>query len=148
MNTLPKAWTLTLIVLSLVLVACEPATDSNTASITGGVFFDCDKNGECAEDETGLADMCVRLYHGACGEDMLQTHKTDEEGKFLFAGLSAGDYCVMTDFELRTCGYAGNHPTTSISRQVTLTEGEHVEVEWFGFGDLSGGENPAPDTDG
>ena len=146
MNLLSRDWNLTLIVLSLVLVACNPETESHTASISGGVFFDCDQNGECAEDETGLADMCVRLYAGACGDDMLQTHKTDDEGKFLFTGLAAGEYCVLTDFELRTCGYAGNHPTTSISRHVTLEEGMHVEVEWFGFGDLSGKEPPSPGT--
>lgn len=148
MNLLSKAWVLLLALLSFALVACEPVADSDTASISGGVFFDCDKDGECAEDETGLAEMCVRLYAGACGEDMVQTHKTDEEGKFLFAHLAAGEYCVMTDFELRTCGYAGNHPTTSISRSVTLTEGAHVELEWFGFGDLSGGDAPSPDEEG
>ena len=114
MNSLSRARTLVIVILSTGLVACSPPTETNTASISGGVFFDCDKNGECAEDETGLADMCVRLYAGACGEDMMQTHKTNEEGEFTFAGLAPGEYCVMTDFELRTCGFAGNHPTTSI----------------------------------
>ena len=147
MNSLFKISTLSIIVLSFVLLGCDPTTEPGTASISGGVFFDCDKDGECAEDETGLADMCVRLYAGTCGEDMIQTHKTDDEGEFLFTGLTAGNYCVMTDFELRTCGYAGNHPTTSISRPVTLTEGAHVDLEWFGFGDLSGGEAPSPEQE-
>jgi hypothetical protein len=138
MNSSPRAWALLLFVLLPVLVACSQPTDSNTASISGKVFFDCDKDGKCAEDETGLADMCVRLYAGTCGEDMIQTHQTDAEGEFLFTNLAAGDYCVMTDFELRTCGYAGNHPTTPISRRVTLKDGMHAELEWFGFGNLSG----------
>ena len=77
---------------------------------------------------------------------MIQTHKTNEEGEFLFAGLAAGEYCVITDFELRTCGYDGNHPTTSISRRVTLESGMHAEVEWFGFGDLSGKETSSSGT--
>ena len=147
MNWLSRACTMAFIILTFVLAACNSATESNTASISGGVFFDCDQNGECAEDETGLADMCVRLYAGTCGDDMIQTHKTDAEGKFQFTGLAAGEYCVLTDFELRTCGYAGNHPTTSISRHVTLEDGMHAEVEWFGFGNLSGKAPPSPGDD-
>ena len=142
MISLSRASTMVLIIISSILLACSPETETNTASISGGVFFDCDKNGECAEDETGLADMCVRLYAGACGEDMMQTHKTNEEGEFQFTGLAPGEYCVMTDFELRTCGFAGNHPTTTISRRVTIQDGMHAEIEWFGFGDLSGTQPP------
>ena len=145
MNAFKKACIQALFILPLLLAACTPVEESHTASISGGIFFDCDKDGECAEDETGIADMCVRLYHGACGENMIQNHKTNENGEFLFSELAPGDYCVLTDFELRTCGFAGNHPTTSISRHVTLESGMHAELEWFGFGNLSGDSNPESD---
>jgi hypothetical protein len=146
MNSLSKAWVPVLLILSILLVACNPASEPNTASISGGVFFDCNKDGECEEEDAGIANMCVRLYSGGCGEDMIQMHSTNEDGEFRFAELAAGEYCVIADFELLTCGYAGNHPTTSISRRVTLENGMHSELEWFGFGDLSGKAVPSVET--
>lgn len=154
MSFLHRYWIPVLFVLSLFLTACTPVEEPHTASISGGIFFDCDRDGECAEDETGIAGMCIRLYQGACGENMIQNRDTNEKGEFLFSGLAPGDYCVITDFELRTCGYDGNAPTTSISRKVTLTSGMHAELEWFGFGSLAGDteteeteETEAEDTD-
>lgn len=144
MNTLAKTGVYLMFILLLGLLACTPVEDSNSASISGRVFFDCDKDGECANDEDGIAGMCVRLYFGSCGENMLQNRTTGENGDFLFTGLAAGKYCVMADPELRTCGFAGNHPTTSISRHVTLEDGMHADIEWFGFGNLSGGGGDQP----
>jgi len=156
-----------LFILLLGFAACTPVEDSNTASISGRVFFDCNKDGECEDDENGIADMCVRLsgrvffdcnkdgeceddengiadmcvrlYFGSCSaENLLQNHTTNENGDFQFTGLAAGEYCVMTDPELLTCGFAGNNPTTSLSRHVKLEDGMHADLEWFGFGNLSG----------
>ena len=138
MNILPRAWIKAAFVLPLCLAACMPVADSRPASISGGVYFDCDKDGECGEDETGIADMYVRLYYGACGENMVQTHKTDKNGYCTFSGLEPGEYCIFPDFELKTCGYGGNFPTTAITRHVTLESGMQAELERFGFGDLSG----------
>ena len=133
-----------LFILLLGSAACTPVEDSNTASISGRVFFDCNKNGECEDDENGIADMCVRLYFGSCSaENMLQNHTTNKNGDFQFTGLAAGEYCVMTDPELLTCGFAGNNPTTSLSRHVKLEDGMHADLEWFGFGSLSG-DSDAP----
>jgi len=138
MMTFKKVLIQLLFILPLILAACTPAEEPMTASISGGVFFDCDKDGECAEDEAGIAEMCIRLYFGGCGENMIQNHTTNKEGEFEFTGLAAGEYCVLADFDLLTCGFGGNHPTTSISRNVTLESGMHLELEWFGFGKLAG----------
>lgn len=146
MNTTQKIWSFLAFIMLLCIAACTPAEEPQTASISGGVFFDCNKDGECEEDEAGIAGMCVRLYAGACGENMIQNHTSDELGEFTFTGLAPGEYCVISDFELLTCGYAGNHPTTSISRHVTLEAGMNAELEWFGFGNLSGDEE-AVDAD-
>lgn len=142
MNSLKRIWIQALFILPLCFAACTPVEEPHTASISGGAFFDCDKDGECAEDETGIAGMCVRLYFGACGENMIQNHTTNEKGEFTFSGLAPGKYCVVSDFELRTCGYDGNAPTTSISRKVTLVSGQKAELEWFGFGNLAGDTKP------
>jgi hypothetical protein len=142
MNSPQKIWIRLLFILPVWLAACTPTAEPPTASISGGVYFDCDKNATCDTDECGIADMPIRLYYGTCGENMLQTHATNEKGEFLFSGLAPGDYCVYPDFELKTCGYGGNFPTTAISRPVTLEAGTKVDLVWFGFGNLSGDSEP------
>lgn len=129
-----------LCVLLMFLAACSPVEAPKTASISGRVYFDADKSSSC-EKEPGIAEMPVRLYQGACGENMLETHYTDENGEFMFSDLAPGDYCVIPDFEDKTCGYAGNFPTTAISRHVTLESGTRAELVWFGFGILAGQGN-------
>ena len=142
MNFSRKTWIPVLFIPLLCLAACTPVADPHTASISGGVYCDCDKDGECADAETGIANMKVRLYFGACGENMLQTHLTNKEGEFMFSGLAAGEYCVFPDFKLKTCGFGGNAPTTPVSRHVTLESGMKAEIVWFGFGNLSGDAEP------
>jgi len=137
MNSLKSACVRVLAILPLCLAACTPAEAPKTASISGRVYLDVDISGGCVK-ETGIADMPVRLYFGACGENMLETHYTDENGEFVFPDLAPGDYCVIPDFEFKTCGYAGNFPTTGISRHVTLENGTKADLVWFGFGDISG----------
>ncbi len=113
MKYLQKACIRGLCILPLCLAACTPVEAPKTASISGRVYFDVDNSSSC-EKEPGIAGMSVRLYKGACGENMLETHYTDENGEFLFADLTPGDYCVIPDFEDKTCGYAGNFPTTGV----------------------------------
>ncbi len=124
-------------ILPLFIAACTPVEAPKTASISGRVYFDIDNSSSC-EKEPGIAGMPVRLYLGACGENMLETRYTNENGEFVFAHLAPGDYCVIPDFEDKTCGFAGNFPTTAISRHVTLETGTKADLVWFGFGDLSG----------
>ena len=138
MNSLQKACIRVLCILPLFLAACTPVEEPKTASISGRVYFDVDNSGGCSKDETGISGMPVRLYLGACGEHMLETHYTDENGEFRFSDLPSGEYCVIPDFEFKTCGYAGNFPTTAISRHVNLEIGTKADLTWFGFGDISG----------
>jgi len=141
MKSFNRVYIVALCILPLVLAACTPAEAPKTASISGRVYFDIDNSSSC-EKEPGIAEMPVRLYQGACGENMLETRYTDDNGEFLFSDLAPGDYCVIPDFEDKTCGFAGNFPTTAISRHVTLENGTKAELVWFGFGILSGkGEN-------
>ena len=137
MRSLRKAGIRVLCILPLYLAACTPVEAPKTASITGRVYFDIDNSSSC-EKEPGIAGMPVRLYSGACGGNMLETHYTDENGEFVFPDLAPGEYCVIPDFEDKTCGYAGNFPTTGVSRKVTLESGTKADLVWFGFGDLSG----------
>ena len=137
MSDVLKVFIRAVCVLSLSLAACTPVEEQKPASISGRVYFDVDQSSSCEEDETGIEDMSIRLFAGGCGEDMLQTHYTDENGEFIFSGLAAGEYCVVPDFEFKTCGWGGNLPTTAISRHVTLESGMKADLVWFGFGTLS-----------
>jgi len=135
-----KACVPLLIFLALGLEACTPVEQPNTASITGRVYLDADNSGECENGESGIAGMSIRLYSGVCGENLLQTHYTNDSGEFVFSELAPGEYCVFPDFEYRSCGFAGNYPTKGISRRVTLESGMKADLVWFGFGNLSGKE--------
>jgi hypothetical protein len=137
MSDVLKACIRALCVLSLSLTACTPVEEQKPASISGRVYFDVDQSSSCEKNETGIEGMSIRLYAGACGESMLQTHYTDENGEFIFPGLAPGEYCVIPDFEFKTCGWDGNLPTTAISRKVTLESGMKADLVWFGFGTLS-----------
>ncbi|MDX2428466.1 MAG: SdrD B-like domain-containing protein [Xanthomonadales bacterium] len=137
MSDVLKAFIRVVCVLSLSLAACTPVEEQKSASISGRVYFDVDQSSSCENDETGIEGMSIRLYAGACGENMLQTHYTDENGEFIFSGLAAGKYCIVPDFEFKTCGWDGNLPTTAISRNVTLESGMKADLVWFGFGTLS-----------
>lgn len=61
MNSFRRTWIHVLFILPLCLAACTPVADSQTASISGGVYFDCDKNGECDNKEAGIAGMQASL---------------------------------------------------------------------------------------
>jgi hypothetical protein len=65
-------------------------------------------NGRADDEESGITDILVQLGDGPCptistdngsvlgiNENISNATTTDEQGDFLFAGLSAGDYCLM-----------------------------------------------------
>jgi hypothetical protein len=145
MNRKPAA-TRTLFLLCLLmasLAGCRAESPEQPATLTGGVFFDCNRDGACGEGDCGIENITVRLYQGGCNGTMVQTAKTDDAGSFQFSGLEPGDYCVFMDAELDTCGYGGNFPTNAISRKVSLSSGEVLALEQFGLTKL-GGETAQP----
>lgn len=130
-----RSWVVLLlgVVCIFLLVACNQGQDQTPGKITGGVFCDCNKDGECDQNEEGMANIAVRLYVGACGEQLYETTKTDAKGQFAFTDLEPGDYCVFPDVEPVCGGYAGNYPTSSINRNVTVDAGETTDLLWFGY---------------
>lgn len=134
-NILVLSFALTLF---LFLSACTPPDEAAPSTIAGGVFFDCDKNGDCDTGDCGIEDMRIRLYADSCGGDILQTATTNEEGEFQFSGLEPGEYCVFPDFKFEMCGYGGNYPTNAISRKVSLEPGHNADLTWFGMTRLEG----------
>lgn len=99
-------------------------------SISGNVYCDRDKNGICDCEEGGLKDITVEIFAEHCGGTPLQAVETDAKGNFRFDRFDPGTYFVMVDIKY-VCG--GRVPTTASCREVTLVDGETVELPAFGY---------------
>ena len=54
-------------------------------------------NGALDDKEKGIDGVLVSLGSGSCPSSGLAEETTDEDGKFTFANLSDGDYCISID---------------------------------------------------
>ena len=124
---------------SLVLLALLLTTYSgqliaaDTGSITGNVYCDRDKNGICDCEEGGLKDIHIKIFVEHCGGNALQTVFTDEKGNFAFESFDPGTYYVLVDLDY-VCG--GRIPTTANCQEVTLVDGETVNLPAFGYSEF------------
>ncbi len=55
------------------------------------------------ENESGIADVTVKLYN-ASGDELSST-TTDSDGKYEFCDLSRGDYYIIVDKDTLPYGY-------------------------------------------
>ncbi len=106
---------------------------ADTGSITGNVYCDRDKNGVCDCEEGGLKDIHINIYTEHCGGVPLQSVATDEKGDFAFRSFDPGTYFILVDLDY-VCG--GRVPTTRNCQQVTLVDGETVNLPAFGYSEL------------
>ncbi|NTV77346.1 MAG: hypothetical protein HGA68_05020, partial [Methanothrix sp.] len=63
-------------------------------SLGGAVFMDDDADGFLSANETGLANLTVRLMQDGA---MKASALTDQEGRYIFANLSPGSYRLEAD---------------------------------------------------
>jgi len=99
---------------SRILVGEEPAG----GTIGGLVWHDRNEDGVADEDEMGVPEVEVMLYHGEKSdhESMMMYAMTDQDGYYHFSGLGAGHYTV---------GLGENEylmPTTEPQMEVILVE--------------------------
>ena len=113
-----------LLMFSVTSLAEEPG------SITGSVYCDHDKDGNCGCEEQGIKDIPVQIFMEHCGGTALQTVHTDKRGNFSFKNFEPGDYFVRVRLDY-VCG--GRVPTTTDCRQVELPSGETVNLPAFGY---------------
>ncbi len=106
---------------------------AETGSITGNVYCDRDENGICDCEEGGLKDIRINIYAKRCGGVPLQSVATDEKGDFAFRSFDPGTYFILVDLDY-VCG--GRVPTTRNCQQVTLVDGETVNLPAFGYSEL------------
>ena len=123
------------LILPLIFLATysDPLIATETGSITGSVYCDLDENGICDCEEAGLKNIRVQAFAEHCGGTALQSVATDEKGNFTFGNFSPGTYFIAVDLDY-VCG--GRIPTTSNCRQVTLVNGEVVNVPAFGYSEF------------
>ena len=73
------------------------------------VWFDDDRDGRQDEGESGVAGVTVYLHSTAggdtCADPALGSTSTGADGRYLFAGLAAGDYYVCFDLTTLPAGY-------------------------------------------
>lgn len=106
---------------------------AETGSISGNVYCDQDENGICDCDDGGLKNIHVQIFAEHCGGIALQTVETDGKGNFHFGNFDPGTYFVAVDLDY-VCG--GRVPTTSNCQQVTLVNGEVVNLPAFGYSEF------------
>ena len=98
------------------------------------VFLDTDGNGALSAGE-GLEGVSVRLYDTSSGA-LLSTVQTDENGRYFFGGLSAGNYRVVVDTTTLPSGLTNTIDPdggTSDQSDVTLSAGEVNLAQDFGY---------------
>ncbi len=100
------------------------------AQIGDTVFRDWNNNGVQDGVDEGLPGVTVNLYAGACppGGSPLQTKTTDASGKYLFAGLNAGAYCVDPVAPAGYTNSTANDPLT-----VNLAANQQFLTADFGY---------------
>lgn len=93
-----------------------PTTTPVPGRIWGLVFEDADGNGEYLPGEKPLSGATIRLLHG---DQEIDTRTTDEDGKFVFAGVAPGDYLVREDDPPGYVSTLNDIPIEVVSEQTT-----------------------------
>ncbi len=121
------------------------ARDSGTASIGDFVWFDGDDDGIQDGAEPGIGSVDVDLYNagpdGAVGggDDVLvASTSTDNNGLYLFEGLSAGTYYVDVVDATVPAGLGLSTGSTDPSDLISLSEEEDYRDADFGYSGSGG----------
>lgn len=129
---------------------CEPAGEG--AELAAGCVEPGDAgvraNGIFEANEPGIADVTLQLGNGACPSAGALETQTDEQGRFEFAGLAPGDYCVSVDASTPANSAllgggiwtrpdsAGDSDTAQVSVTLAQSDGEQVDFGWDRGGSL------------
>ncbi len=122
----------------------------NVAGATIGDTIFRDWNGDGTQDantEPGIPGVTVNLYTGACppSNSLYGSQTTDASGKYLFAGVPAGTYCVAPPAAGSGGIPAGYTATTSPNPlTVTVQNGDQFLTADFGY--KPGGNGSIGDT--
>ncbi len=95
------------------------------------------------ENESGIADVTVKLYNGS--GDELSSTTTDSDGKYEFCDLSRGDYYIIVDKDTLPYGYkiteqnAGDDDDNDSDINATDGKSDTVTISENNITNLDGG---------
>ncbi len=107
-------------------------------TIAGMVWNDRDRDGGLDAGEPGLANITVNLHEGTCQAATgapYRTTTTSNGGSYIFAALSAGNYCVQVDPATAPLDYMLTSNDSSLD--VTLAAGQYDTSANFGFASIT-----------
>ncbi len=97
-------------------------------------------NGTIDPDEPGLEGLLVELGEGTCPSTGLAVTITDDDGLYLFSGISAGHYCVSIDATmiqnaaiLESGEWTHDSDGDPAEKNITITDGENRSGVSFGW---------------
>jgi hypothetical protein len=128
----------------------DPAIFSETpdllGSISGYKFSDIDKDQSWDGDEPGLGGWVILLFSGF---RFLDKTTTEDDGYYIFTGLSIGKYSLL---EVPQLGWVCTYPNILGFQQVRISECNlnvtHVNFGNFGLGRISGSKFEDVDGNG
>jgi len=110
-------------------------TETTTSgSIGDRVWFDADGDGVQDSGEVGLSGVQVCVYQSD-GITLVGCGTTDLDGLYRVAGLAAGNYVVKANPATFPAGF---YPTTPVSLNVTLSNGQQYNDADYGLRPLAG----------
>lgn len=99
-------------------------------TITGGVYYDYNFDGDQDGGESGQAGWTIQLGKGACNSSGAGSTVTDGSGAYTFSNLDPGTYCVTLNITLSGCGWQSSN---NIRRTVNVGNGQTKTPDWFGI---------------
>lgn len=93
--------------------------------LTGTVWEDFNFDGVMDNDELKISAVSLKLYNSS--DELLQTTTPDENGKYIFRGLSEGNYYVVAEFNTDKYGLT-NSPSNNFYDKSRLSVFKAIET--------------------
>lgn len=93
--------------------------------LTGTVWEDFNFDGVMDNDELKISTVSLKLYNSS--DELLQTTTPDENGKYIFRGLSEGNYYVVAEFNTDKYGLT-NSPSNNFYDKSRLSVFKAIET--------------------
>ena len=93
--------------------------------LTGTVWEDFNFDGVMDNDELKISTVSLKLYNSS--DELLQTTTPDENGKYIFRGLSEGNYYVVAEFNTDKYGLT-NSPSDNFYDKSRLSVFKAIET--------------------
>jgi len=126
------------------------ASLEGTASISGSIYADLNRNGARDPDEPVAVTGCWMFLAYRFGDGYVgvapELTNCEPDGVYEFAGLAPGDYMVSALYQFSPAVNPPAGPDTASYLKVSLSEGEQRTGVDFGFEAVPASEEPTPES--